>query len=383
MGLDGFLSFVKKKCPQVIYNDDISLFAHSTVFFDISSYIYRYICIYGNQSSKWINAIFHLFLTFRKNKINIIPVFDGKPPDEKKDEIDDRKEKRNKIKNKSKSLEDIVNQVRDKDYDTIDQESIDLFFKTLQSIQERSESKLKNLLKFSTISLEEKGNDIRKVSETELLDVENYIFKLKSQMVYIGQTEHQKLKDLLNILGVPFAQAPEEAETYCCYQIKQGLGKAIISCDTDCFTHGADIVILKLESTGEVMYVKTEELLRELEMTQSQFIDFSFLIGCDYNKKNKLPKVGPVKALELIKKYEKLENMLDIGYDNEKINSYIEMRKLFLPSYKKIKSIVTQDVDMDALETFILEHNLTIRMDKVEKLIEESKEKPQLVFSDD
>ena len=71
----------------------------------------------------------------------------------------------------------------------------------------------------------------------------------------------------------------------------------------------------------------------------ASFIDFSILIGCDYNKKNKLPKVGPVKALELIKKYNSIDNIQ--GYDISMLN-HVDIRKLFNPTYKKIKKVLNK-----------------------------------------
>ena len=108
MGLDGFLSYVKKKHQGIGRTEHISLYSHQTVFFDISSYIYKYVCIFGTHDGRWLTAMLQLFLTFRENKINIIPIFDGKAPDAKKDETDMRKEQRNKIKNKAETLDTAI-----------------------------------------------------------------------------------------------------------------------------------------------------------------------------------------------------------------------------------------------------------------------------------
>ena len=113
MGLDGFLSYVKKKHPGIVRNEHISLYSHQTVFFDISSYIYKYIIIFGTQDGRWLTAMMQLFLVFKENKINIIPIFDGQAPDAKKDETDMRKEQRNKIKNKAETIDNAISLVRE------------------------------------------------------------------------------------------------------------------------------------------------------------------------------------------------------------------------------------------------------------------------------
>ena len=94
MGINGFLQFVKKKKPSLIHTEHISLFTNQRVFIDISGYIYRYICVYGQQQNKWLNAMLSFFLIFKKYNVIPVPVFDGKPPVEKGHEIKDRKEKR-------------------------------------------------------------------------------------------------------------------------------------------------------------------------------------------------------------------------------------------------------------------------------------------------
>ena len=40
-------------------------------------------------------------------------------------------------------------------------------------------------------------------------------------------------------------------------------------------------------------------ILEELDLTYEQYIDFCILCGCDYT--SKVPGIGPVKALKMIK----------------------------------------------------------------------------------
>jgi 5'-3' exonuclease len=342
MGLDGFLSHIKKKHPEIVKREHISLYSHSTVFFDISSYLYKYICIFGSHDGRWLTAMLQLFLTFRQNKINIIPIFDGKAPEAKKDENDHRKEQRAKIKNKGDVLEECVKKLRNKE--TLTEEELTLFKDTSKNLKEKNgTTKLKSLVNFvNAMSIESEN----KISEEDIDEVEVYIISLRRQMVYIRDTDYTKLKDMLNILGIPFKTAPNEAETYCCTMLRKGIGRAVISCDSDCFSHGAKDVILSLETTGMIEHIELQDILDSLEITQSQMTDLAFLFGCDYNTKNKLYKVGPVKAIELIKKFGSLENIE--GYDKDKINSYIELRSLFNIDYPPIKKIANSDIDEDA-----------------------------------
>ena len=375
MGLDGFLSYVKKKYPTLIKREHISLYSHTTVFFDISSYIYKYICIFGSHDGRWLTAMLQLFLTFRQNKVNIIPVFDGKAPDAKKDENDQRKEQRAKIKNKSNLLEECVNKIRNNE--SLTEEENTLMKDTLKSLRDKAGvGKLKTLVAFANLTC----NKDDSFKEEDLDEIENYIISLRRQMVYIGEKDYSALKDMLNILGIPFKTAPNESETYCCTMIRKGLGVAVISCDSDCFSHGAKDVILSLDNTGMIEHLLLEDVLESLEITQSQMTDLAFLFGCDYNTKNKLIKVGPVKAIELIKKYERLE---DIPIEREKIEKYLELRSLFNVEYPPMKKLANGTIDEEALLNFIDEHRIRIGSQRVKEVTKIVNTKAKIVFNEE
>ncbi len=376
MGINNFLSFLKKKNPNLVKNEHISLYSHSTVFFDISSYIYKYICIFGSHDGRWLTAMLQLFLNFRVNKVNIIPVFDGKPPDEKKDETEHRKEQRNKVRDKADTLEEGVTALRNNE--TPSEEVLTLLKETSKYLKEKNgTTKLKALVSFINDTSDEKEG---KLSSEDLDEIEIYISSLRRQMVHIRDKDLSTLKDMLNILGIPYTTAPNEAETYCCSMVNKGLGKAVISCDSDCFAHGVRDVILSLDTNGTIEHLTLEDILEELEITSSQMTDLAFLFGCDYNTKNKLPKVGPVKALELIKKYNSLEGIE--GYDKEKIESYIQMRKLFNVKYPPVKKLANKDIDEEALLNFIEDHHLRVGRERVEQVVKKVNAKAKIVFSD-
>ena len=376
MGLDNFLSYMRKKNPWLVRTEHISLYSHQTVFFDISSYIYKYVCIFGTNDGRWLTAMLQLFLTFRENKINIIPIFDGKAPDAKKDETDMRKEQRNKIKNKAETLEEGINLM--KEGKTPEEETMTLIKDCLKTLKEKNETtKLKSLMKFAN----EQTNESENITEEDLTELEIYVSSLRRQMVYIRDSDYGDLRDMLNILGIPFKTAPNEAETYCCAMVRQGIGSAVISCDSDCFAHLAKDVILSVDTSGMIEHLTLQDILDALEIDEEQMTDLAFLFGCDYNAKNKLYKVGPVKAMELIKKYGRLENIE--GYDKEKINSFIELRKLFRIDYPAMKKYANKDIDEEALLNFVEDKRIRVGRNKIEEVVKKINKKVELVFADD
>lgn len=369
MGLEGFLSFVKKKYPNIILNEHITTYSHHVVFMDISSYIYKYVCIFGNSSTRWIGCLYQLFLNLKSYRVHVIPVFDGKPPDEKKDEIDDRKQKRNQTKEKIKQLESSIVNYRSK---TISQEENELLKKTIEHLHSKNKcTKLKTLL-FKTNSTTDT------ITLGDITDIENYIEEMKKTMFYVGSKEIDLVKELLTILGIPYIQAPEEAEACCSYLCKRGDGSAVISCDTDCFAHGCPTTIITYDTTeGTIAMINIKDLLNELELNQEEFVDFCILIGCDYNRKVKVKNIGPVKALDLIKKYKKIENIKEYDFS---VMNYATIRPLFNPVYDNIKIKHHRKIDRDALETFLDEHNISYNLTRLNKIIYDIEKEVEIEF---
>jgi len=341
---------------------------------DVSSYIYKYISIFGNQSSRWLGCIFQMFLSLKSYKVHVVPVFDGKPPDEKKEELEDRKEKRQKAKDKIKNIESAVEAYKEK---TLTEEQTKLLQDIIKDLQNKNKStKLKTLL-FDI------GDDLT-ITDNDITDIENYLFSLQRTTFYMGAKEMELVKELLNILGIPFIQSPDEAESMCAYLCRKGYGSAVISCDTDCFAHGCPITVLTYEpSTGTIMSIKLKDLLESMEMTYEQFVDFSILIGCDYNKKSKIKGIGPAKASELLKEYKNIEEILKQEkmkkYDLTKFE-YKHIRTLFNKEYEKAKIKKHKLIDRDALEEFISMHNININSNRLEKMMNECEKEPEITF---
>lgn len=75
-----------------------------------------------------------------------------------------------------------------------------------------------------------------------------------------------------------------------------------------------------------------ETILSELGLTQEQFIDMCILCGCDYM--DTIPGIGPKRALELVRKWGSMEEILE-NLDESKFKvpenfPYKEARALFL-----------------------------------------------------
>lgn len=153
-------------------------------------------------------------------------------------------------------------------------------------------------------------------------------------------------KRLLELMGVPYVQAPQEGEAQAAYMAGKGDVFAAASQDYDALLFGAPRLLRNLALSGKRklpgrnIYVEVhpelillENVLRELEITREQLIDVAILVGTDFNPGVK--GVGPKTALKLIKKHGKLENVIrEMRYS---LLEYEEVRNIFL------KPAVTDD----------------------------------------
>ena len=318
MGISGFLSFLRKKVPHVIREEHISLYAYQRVFIDISGYLYRYICAYGKEQQQWVVAILQLLATFRQNKVIPIPVFDGKPPDEKKEEIKERRDKRSQLSSRIEMFQQALE-------DCHSEESIRILTAELERLEQRGK-RVGSFLHQTNAS---------KISQKDLDLLQDALTTLKRQHIVITDEDTQLLKQVLDEFGISWLQSPSESESYCAFLIRQNAGSAMVSCDSDSLAHLAPDLILDVEMSGNIVRIELEELLESLQITPEQMIDYAILMGCDYNKHAKTNKLGPVNALKMIRDYQRIEDIPD-HLINKECLLYPRCRELFQPHFESI-----------------------------------------------
>jgi 5'-3' exonuclease len=319
MGLNGCLQFIRNKYPEILIQDHISKYSHQRVIVDIASYIYKYACIYGLDSIKWIQAYINLLLQFKTNHVHPVIVFDGKPPAEKSGEIDERREKKKQSLEKIAILEKAIQRYFE---NTCTEEDISLFHFYMQKLEGKG-TIVRRLL--------DDNYNTNNITLSQINAIQAYLEKLKQSVVNITPEHFQMMKYILECLGISYLQAPGEAESYCCFLNKCGYGTAVVSYDTDCIAHGATNIIFSVDAnTGVISHLNLEELKESIQLNDIQLKDFGILIGCDYNRKNKILNIGPVSAIKLLNIHDKIENIPNIKFDLEEINN---IRKLFSPVY--------------------------------------------------
>jgi len=135
--------------------------------------------------------------------------------------------------------------------------------------------------------------------------------------------------ELLDLMGVPWLQAPSEGEAQCAWMCRQRMVYATASQDFDSLPFGSSRLVRNLSKTGrrklpdrkEFVAVKPElielsEVLTCLGLKRQQLIVLGLLIGTDYHKG--IRGIGPKKALKLVQEKRTLRNvMASVDFSDE------------------------------------------------------------------
>ena len=125
---------------------------------------------------------------------------------------------------------------------------------------------------------------------------------------------------LLDLMGIPWVQAPSEGEAQAAHIAAKGDVWAAASQDYDSLLFGAPRLVRNITITGkrklprkevyiEVVpeVVELNQVLSELSITRELLVDIGILIGTDYNPGVK--GIGPKTALKLVKEHGSLEKI--------------------------------------------------------------------------
>lgn len=156
----------------------------------------------------------------------------------------------------------------------------------------------------------------------------------------LTQPMQDDAKKVLNLLGIPWVQAPQEGEAQAAYMAMQGSVWAANSRDYDSVLFGAPRLVRYVTIAGQEFLpskgtsrplipelIELDRLLRELQITREQLVDLAVLVGTDFNKG--VEGVGPKTALKLIRSHGNLEALPE-RYQILLPSNYPQVREIFL-----------------------------------------------------
>jgi len=223
-----------------------------------------------------LNGLFFRTINFLEAGIKPVYVFDGRPPEVKRQTIEKRMEAR--------------------------EEARRLYEKALQ--------------------------------EGEIEEARKYAQRAATLEQYMVDSSIQ----LLEAMNIPYVKAPSEGEAQAAYMASRGDAFASGSQDMDSLLFGSPRLVRNLSIVGrrklpgrkeyvevepEIIYL--DKLLKSLGITREQLIDVGLLVGTDYSPPIK--GIGPKTALKLVKQYGSIEKAaqaekIELGFDPKEIREY-------------------------------------------------------------
>jgi len=260
MGIHGLSKVIADYAPSAVKENEIKNYFGRKVAIDASMCIYQFLIAVrqdGNvltneagETTSHLMGLFYRTIRMVDNGIKPVYVFDGKPPDMKGGELAKRTERR-------------------------------------QEAQKQ------------LAQAEEAGDD------------EN-VEKFTKRLVKVTKEHNEECKHLLKLIGIPYVDAPCEAEAQCAALVKAGKVFAVGTEDMDALTFGSNVLLRHLTfSEARKMPIKEFYLDRVLEglgLTQDEFIDLCILLGCDYC--DSIRGIGPKRAVDLIKQHKSIEEII-------------------------------------------------------------------------
>jgi len=255
MGIRGLNNLIKKHSPEAETIKNIKEYDGCIFAIDCSILLYKFKYASKSENSHLVGIV-NRIKYYMSNGILPVFVFDGDPPDAKRNTIQKRQDNKEKI------------------YVKIEE--------------------LRNL-------------EITAKTEDEKKNFTDEITRLSSQIIRIKKSHITECKELLEKSGIPYCTAPDDAEKYCAFLQKNGLVDYTVTDDTDAMTFGCEKIIKT--SINKIIEIDTLKVLKNFEMTTSMFIDFCILSGCDYS--DTIASVGPVTAFNAIKQHKSIENYIE------------------------------------------------------------------------
>ncbi|KAH0944684.1 hypothetical protein HN011_000849 [Eciton burchellii] len=261
MGILGLSKLIADIAPEAIKERELKHYFGRKIAIDASMCLYQFLIAVRSEGAQLTTVdgetTSHLMGTFYRTirlveqGIKPVYVFDGKPPNLKAGELAKRAERRDEAQ------------------------------KLLQAA-------------------EEDGN-------MEAID------KFSRRLIKVTKTHADEAKQLLQLMGIPYLDAPCEAEAQCAALVKADKVFATATEDMDALTFGCKVLLRRLTFSEarklSVQEIHFDKVLAGLELNHDEFIDLCIMLGCDYT--GSIKGVGPKRAIELIKNHRSLEKIIE------------------------------------------------------------------------
>ncbi|CAF1388380.1 unnamed protein product [Adineta ricciae] len=260
MGIHTLAKLIADQAPGAIKEGEIKNYFGRKIAIDASMSIYQFLIAVrqngetltneNGETTSHLMGMFYRTIRMVENGIKPVYVFDGKPPQMKSKELEKRLERRTEA--------------------------------------------------------EAEMSKAAEAGDEEAFD------KFARRTVKVTREHAEDCKRLLKFMGIPYVDAPTEAEAQCAALVKEGKVYGVGTEDMDALTFGSDVLIRHLTfSEARKMPIREYTLAKVLQglgINFEEFIDLCILLGCDYC--DSIKGIGQKRALDLIKQYRNIETIL-------------------------------------------------------------------------
>jgi hypothetical protein len=225
MGIKHLNRLLLSQCSdRSIRTVHLSDLAKKTVVIDTSIYLYKFL-----EKNALLENIYLMINVLQKYHILPVFIFDGKPPEEKRELLMKRRQDKDNAENKYNAI---------------------------------------------VASM---------APSTELL-VSNELDRLKRRFIRITPEHISLAQNLMDAFGVPYLYSHGESDQLCAFLVKHQFAYACASDDMDMFLHGCPRVLRYVNFIQhECTMYDFPVMLEELRMTAANFRDAIIMSGTDYN----------------------------------------------------------------------------------------------------
>ena len=280
MGIRYLNRFLKENASSSIKLCNLAELSGKKIAVDISIYMYRFA-----SDDTLIENMYLMLSVFRHYNIIPIFVFDGKPPPEKRELLQKRKEDKHEA--------------------------------------EEEYNKLKNTLQ-----------DNKDMDDSDKQEIIYNMDMLKKKFISVSKNDVENIKNLIRSYGCTYYDAPGEADELCAMLTIKEKVWACLSEDMDMFVYGCPRVIryLSLLNHTAVLY-NIKGILNNLGISQKELREICVLSGTDYNFECDDSKNTLNNTLKIFKKYHKSKSNLGfydwLNENNNYIKDYDLLKKIY------------------------------------------------------
>eukprot|EP01054_Gregarina_sp_Poly1_P002458 Gregarina_sp_Poly_1__2457@NODE_1665_length_3579_cov_25_509112_g1093_i0_p1_GENE_NODE_1665_length_3579_cov_25_509112_g1093_i0NODE_1665_length_3579_cov_25_509112_g1093_i0_p1_ORF_typecomplete_len1066_score227_38XPG_I/PF00867_18/8_2e21XPG_I_2/PF12813_7/1_1e04XPG_I_2/PF12813_7/7_3e06_NODE_1665_length_3579_cov_25_509112_g1093_i03293526 len=162
----------------------------------------------------------------------------------------------------------------------------------------RTRDPVTDLVDDTTMDLDE----LAEVLEEEAQVLLQSLRRGKQRADEVSQEMGEDIRALLRAFGVPYVEAPSEAEAQAAWLLKLQLAEGVLSDDSDSIVFGAEICFRNFFASQRSVELYTQrEIGRCLGLSVEELRIVALLLGCDYTVGIK--GIGIVNALEVVQAY--------------------------------------------------------------------------------